>query len=201
MANRAHHWKPASNVKITSAVQRQMERERMSAKTISATPKVPRSGAYQFVIRILAANINKIIRTGPATATRTPTSSKDRPGCRAVGLCRSFMRTGSFHRVRIIQPHCLNRAVQASWLSLNLQSLLSVPRTSQARDDGWKLPEHLRPADSAPETSDRATARRRRSLIARRGAVFMVTSASVVGELLCDPPRFTTFEPPWAASW
>jgi hypothetical protein len=28
-----------------------------------------------------------------------------------------------------------------------------------------------------------------------------VASASVVGALFCDPPRFTTFEPPQAASW
>src|SRR5262245_66345024 len=84
MAIKANHWKPTNNVKITTAVQRQMERERSNARTISATPKVPRSGPYQFVIRILAANVSKIIRTGPATATRTPTSSKDRPGCRAV---------------------------------------------------------------------------------------------------------------------
>jgi hypothetical protein len=28
----------------------------------------------------------------------------------------------------------------------------------------------------------------------------MVASASVVGALFCDPPRFTTFEPPEAAN-
>src|SRR5215831_6343857 len=97
MASRAYHWKATNNVKITTAVQRQMERERISARIISATPKVPRSGTYQGVIRILAANVSNIIRTGPATATNTPKSSKDRPGCRAVDLYRSFMRTGSFH--------------------------------------------------------------------------------------------------------
>src|SRR6516165_4574674 len=80
MANRAHHWKATSNVKITTAVQRQMERERVSARIISATPKLPRTGAYQGVIRILAANVSNIIRPGPATARNTPRSSKGMPG-------------------------------------------------------------------------------------------------------------------------
>src|SRR5262245_37864029 len=86
MASRAHHWKLANRVKITTAVQRQMERERVSARIISATPKVPRTGAYQGVIRILAAKVSSIIRAGPAIATNTPSKSKDRPACRAVVL-------------------------------------------------------------------------------------------------------------------
>src|SRR5262249_14749693 len=97
MASRAHHWKPTNTVKITTAVQRQMEREHMSARVIRATPRVPRSGAYQGVIKILAAKVSKNIRTGPAIATNTPRSSRDRPGCRAVVLFRSFI-TGSFHQ-------------------------------------------------------------------------------------------------------
>src|SRR5215813_10724575 len=96
MASRTYHWKATNNVKITIAVQRQMERECISARIISATPKVPRTGAYQGVIRILAANISNIIRTGPATARKTPRSSKGLPGCREAVLYRSFMRTGSF---------------------------------------------------------------------------------------------------------
>src|SRR5262249_38656143 len=97
MASTAYHWKPTNNVKTTTAAQRQMEPERISASTISATPKVPRIGAYQGVVRILAANVSNIIRTGPATARNTPRNSQDRPGCRAVVLFRSFMLTGSFH--------------------------------------------------------------------------------------------------------
>src|SRR5262245_54562101 len=62
-----------------TAVQRQMERERVSATMISATPNVPRRGAYQGVIRILAANVNKNISAGPAIARSTPKSNKGRP--------------------------------------------------------------------------------------------------------------------------
>src|SRR5262249_911818 len=61
IASRAHHWKLTNAVKITTAVQRQMERERMNATMISATPKVPRTGAYQGVIRILVANVSTIM--------------------------------------------------------------------------------------------------------------------------------------------
>src|SRR5262245_2482434 len=108
MANRAHHWKPTSNVKITAAVQRQKERERVSARTISARPKVPSSGPYQFVIRILAAKTSTMLSTGPANATRTPSSSKDRPGCRSVPAevrFRSFMEAVSFPRARNVWSH------------------------------------------------------------------------------------------------
>src|SRR5262245_53609080 len=77
MASRAHHWKPTNAVKIATAVQRQRDREGMSARIISATPKVPRSGAYQGAIRILAANVSKNMSAGPAIARNTPRSSKD----------------------------------------------------------------------------------------------------------------------------
>src|SRR6516225_1253555 len=90
MANRAHHWKPTSNVIITTAVQRQMERERMSARIISARPKVPRIGPYQFVIRILAANVSKKFRAYPPTTANTPRSSKERPGCCRVPVADRF---------------------------------------------------------------------------------------------------------------
>src|SRR5215510_12336007 len=93
MASRTYHWKPTNAVKTTTAVQRQMERERVSATMISATPNVPRRGAYQGVIRILAANVNKNISAGPAIARSTPKSNKGRPGCRAGDLFRSFMVT------------------------------------------------------------------------------------------------------------
>src|SRR5262245_25960779 len=106
MASRAHHWKPTNTVKITIAVQRPMERERISARIISATPKVPRTGAYQGVIRILAANVSNIIKAGPAIARKTPRSSKGRPGCRAVVLLKSSMRMAPFIEFGSSLPAC-----------------------------------------------------------------------------------------------
>src|SRR5713226_7202928 len=108
MANSISHCAAASSVKSTAAVQRQMERERISARIISATPKVPRSGAYQGVIRILAASISKMLRTGAATARNTPKSSKDRPGCRSVPAevrFRSFIKDVSFPGAKNVWSH------------------------------------------------------------------------------------------------
>src|SRR5262245_18639309 len=107
MASTAHHWKPTNAVKIITAAQRQMERDRVSARIISATPKVPRIGAYQGAIRILAANVSNIIRAGPATARSTPRKSQDRPACRAVVLFRSFIGLVPFISIWFGDPFTL----------------------------------------------------------------------------------------------